>query len=66
MGRFTGAEFITDFTTLGSVTKVGDKNPAKQTEKYVLVSPPRQDVIHPSLSGSRCQPDLESGCFLHG
>ena len=44
----------------GSGTKIHKKG----RENTGSVAPPRQDVIHPGLSGSRGRPALGSGCFL--
>ena len=42
----------------GRLKKSGTNIHKKWPEKYGLVSPPRQDVIHPGLSGSRGRLDL--------
>ena len=42
----------------------GTKIHKKGRENAGLVAPPRQDMIHPGLSGSRGRPALGSGCFL--
>ena len=42
---------------------IKDKNPEKTQKNFSSVTSTRQDVVHPSSSGARSQPDLESGCF---
>ena len=42
---------------------VGDKY-SQRRENTGSVAPPRQDMLHPGLSGSRGRPALGSGCFL--
>ena len=51
--------------TLESVAKSGvkDENPEKAHKKFVSVSSPQQEVVHPGLSGSTSGPDLGLGCF---
>ena len=40
---------------------IEDENQKKMCENVGSITTPQQDVVHPSLSGSRSQPDLGLG-----